>query len=158
MMGSKFGFGEPIYLTFGEAITKVTAELGVEGFGELSDIDVAPTMKKKLGKDMPPYRILGAMPTLVTAAVMDLRPCCQQKVWSRFLSHRSTYQLRSATCDRQRQTMGLSRADFHPRRSHTARRSSRCRQGTNLSVANYCSCRDRCLVQASAVTLPAVEI
>jgi uncharacterized protein (DUF302 family) len=47
-------------LSFNEAIAKTTAALKAEGFGILSDIDVQHAMKEKLGKDMPPYRILGA--------------------------------------------------------------------------------------------------
>jgi uncharacterized protein (DUF302 family) len=47
-------------LSFDEAIVKATAALKAEGFGILSDIDVQHAMKEKLGKDMPPYRILGA--------------------------------------------------------------------------------------------------
>ena len=59
-MSSAFGFGKPVELSFDDAIETVTKELEKEGFGVLSDIDVAAKMKAKLGKDMPRYRILGA--------------------------------------------------------------------------------------------------
>ncbi len=59
-MSSSFGFGKRVDLDFDAAIDKVTAELQSEGFGVLSDIDVAAKMKEKLDKDMPRYRILGA--------------------------------------------------------------------------------------------------
>jgi len=55
-----FGFGKQVDLDFDEAIEKVTDELKKEGFGVLSDIDVAAKMKEKLDRDMPRYRILGA--------------------------------------------------------------------------------------------------
>lgn len=59
-MESNFGFGKAVELEFDAAIEKVTEELAAEGFGVLSDIDVAAKMKEKLDKDMPRYRILGA--------------------------------------------------------------------------------------------------
>ena len=59
-MDTKFGFGKPDDLGFDEALDTVTEELGKEGFGVLTEIDVQATLKKKLGEDMRPYRILGA--------------------------------------------------------------------------------------------------
>ena len=57
---SKIGFGKNVDMSFDDAVSKVTAALQTEGFGVLTEIDVAGTLKKKLDKDMPPYRILGA--------------------------------------------------------------------------------------------------
>ncbi|QXP89195.1 DUF302 domain-containing protein [Methylococcus capsulatus] len=59
-MNTKYGFGKTVEASFDTAIEKVTQELQKEGFGVLTDIDVAATLKKKLNQDMPPYRILGA--------------------------------------------------------------------------------------------------
>ena len=69
-MSSEFGFGKIVEESIDGAIEKVTAELEKEGFGVLSDIDVAAKMKAKLGKDMPAYRILGACnPALAYQAI-----------------------------------------------------------------------------------------
>ncbi len=69
-MSSEFGFGKIVDESFDGAIEKVTAELEKEGFGVLSDIDVAAKMKAKLDKNMPRYRILGACnPALAYQAI-----------------------------------------------------------------------------------------
>ena len=69
-MNSDFGFGKVVDVSFDDALEKVTAALEKEGFGVLSDIDVAAKMKAKLDKDMPRYRILGACnPALAYQAI-----------------------------------------------------------------------------------------
>ncbi|HEX5066690.1 MAG TPA: DUF302 domain-containing protein [Myxococcota bacterium] len=59
-MEAQYSFGKTLDADFGQTIQRVTQALGGEGFGVLTEIDVAATLKKKLGLDVPPYRILGA--------------------------------------------------------------------------------------------------
>lgn len=46
--------------SFNEAVDLVTAELKIEGFGILTEIDVKETLKKKINVDFKKYKILGA--------------------------------------------------------------------------------------------------
>ena len=65
-----YGFHARPKGSFDEVIDAVTEALKTEGFGVLSDIDVAATFKAKLDIDRPRYRILGACnPVLANQAI-----------------------------------------------------------------------------------------
>lgn len=55
-----YGFGTTVALDYDRAVERTKEELAKEGFGVLSEIDVAATLKKKLDVDFRPYVILGA--------------------------------------------------------------------------------------------------
>ncbi len=46
--------------SFESGLEKIRTALGNEGFGIINDIDMAKTLKEKIGIDFRPYRILGA--------------------------------------------------------------------------------------------------
>jgi len=56
----EYGFRTKLALSYTDSIAQIKQALQSEGFGILSEIDVAATLKKKLGVDYKPYIILGA--------------------------------------------------------------------------------------------------
>lgn len=64
-------FARTIDAPFAEAVARTKAALSEQGFGVLSEIDVAATLKAKIGADLPPYLILGACnPTFAHRALL----------------------------------------------------------------------------------------
>jgi uncharacterized protein (DUF302 family) len=55
-----YHFSKRLETSFDDAVARTKAALAERGFGVLSEIDVAATLKAKLNVDMPAYRILGA--------------------------------------------------------------------------------------------------
>ena len=65
-----YGFNVSVPGTLQQVEERVREELQKEGFGVLTEIDVAATLKKKLGVEHRPYRILGACnPVLANQAI-----------------------------------------------------------------------------------------
>ena len=55
-----YGLNVEVALPYEQAVERAREELGKEGFGVLTEIDVKATLKQKLDVDFRPYVILGA--------------------------------------------------------------------------------------------------
>jgi len=67
---TRYTFGTTVAQPLAQVKPRVEAALQTEGFGVLTEIDVAATLKAKLGIDRRPYLILGACnPSLAHAAL-----------------------------------------------------------------------------------------
>ena len=77
-----YGMGATVPLPCEQAIAAVREALAGEGFGVVTEIDMAATLRQKLGRPFRPYTILGACnPTLAYQALAEeleiglLLPC-----------------------------------------------------------------------------------
>ena len=71
---SKYAFGKAVDMGYEQAIEAVTQALAKEGFGILTEIDVAATLKKKLDLDRAPYKILGACNPQFAERALEIEP------------------------------------------------------------------------------------
>jgi len=69
-----YGFSTTVNGRFDEVVQQVTEALRQEGFGVLSEIDVAGTLHQRLGVDKRPYKILGACNPQLANQAIDAEP------------------------------------------------------------------------------------
>ena len=69
-------FEETVVLSapFDEVLDRVKQAFAAEGFGTLTEIDVQPTLRETVGKDMDPYVIVGACNPGLAARAIDAEP------------------------------------------------------------------------------------
>lgn len=74
MEPAELGFGTTLVAAHHEVLDEVRAVLEEQGFGVITEIDVAATMRAKLGLEMPPYVILGACNPALAHRVLQSDP------------------------------------------------------------------------------------
>ena len=72
MESNNYGMTVHTDLSMADAEAAITQALSAQGFGILTEIDVAATMKAKLDIDRPPYRILGACNPVLANQALEL--------------------------------------------------------------------------------------
>jgi uncharacterized protein (DUF302 family) len=68
------GIETTVYSPLADAEAQVRDALSAEGFGVLAEIDVAATLKAKLGVDRPALKILGACNPTLAHRALELDP------------------------------------------------------------------------------------
>ncbi len=69
-----YGFSVKVPGSYEDVLVKVAEALKVEGFGIITEIDIQETMKKKLGINKRPYRILGACNPALANQALEAEP------------------------------------------------------------------------------------
>ncbi len=71
---TRYGFGTFVALPHATVVSRVREELAQEGFGILTESDVAATLRQRLGVEMKPYVILGACNPPLAHRALTLEP------------------------------------------------------------------------------------
>jgi len=74
IVGEQYALTAETALGLDETVARTRAELEIEGFGVLTEIDVQTTLLKKLGVEMEPYLILGACNPTFAHQALELEP------------------------------------------------------------------------------------
>ncbi len=74
METTRYGLKVACGLTMEEADLRIRDALAQEGFGVLTEIDMAATLQAKLGLETAPYRILGACRPPLAAVALQSEP------------------------------------------------------------------------------------
>jgi len=69
-----YGISVTLELGYAEATERTRAALAAQGFGVLTEIDVAATLKAKLGEQLTPYLILGACNPVLAHQALVIDP------------------------------------------------------------------------------------
>ena len=69
-----YGFTVAVKGSFDAVVARVTEELKKEGFGVLMELDIAGTLKAKIGVEKRPYKILGACNPKLANQAIDAEP------------------------------------------------------------------------------------
>ena len=69
-----YSFSIQLNNSFASVEQQVMEALNAEGFGVLTEIDVQATLKKKLGTEKRPYKILGACNPVLANQALDSEP------------------------------------------------------------------------------------
>lgn len=74
MEDTRYGLRIQVPRPFAETLEQTTAALKAQGFGVITSIDMAATLKQKLGRDRAPYVILGACNPVLADRALAAEP------------------------------------------------------------------------------------
>ncbi|HEX2451239.1 MAG TPA: DUF302 domain-containing protein [Gemmatimonadales bacterium] len=69
-----YGFGTTLFAGHEDAVRIARTALAQEGFGIVSEIDLARTLREKLGVDIPPYLLLGVCNPALARQALEADP------------------------------------------------------------------------------------